>query len=140
MSQPVLKASISKILSANDIGKTGGHQAGILIPKREEILNFFPKLDPAIKNPRISLVFKSEQNGIWEFSYIYYNNKYFGGTRNEYRLTRMTGYLYENRLKEGDEIILEHLSNDSMKIRYSRKNIQISNKLRLSTHWKIIKF
>ena len=34
--------SISKILSANDIGATGGHQAGILIPKDPRILGFFP--------------------------------------------------------------------------------------------------
>ena len=39
------KRSISKILSANDTGETGGHQAGILVPKQEEILSFFPPLE-----------------------------------------------------------------------------------------------
>ena len=40
---------ISKVLSANDTGETGGHQAGILIPKSEIILSFFPKLSSAKK-------------------------------------------------------------------------------------------
>ena len=33
--------AISKILSSNDIGLTGTHQAGIHVPKEENILSFF---------------------------------------------------------------------------------------------------
>ena len=33
---------VEKILSANDCGLTGGHQAGALIPKEDRILGFFP--------------------------------------------------------------------------------------------------
>jgi len=41
-----------KILSANDTGLTGGHQAGILVPKGDrELLAFFPALDPGLENP-----------------------------------------------------------------------------------------
>lgn len=85
--------SISKILSLNDTGETGGHQAGILIPKGGDILQFFPELDADEKNPRISLYFIDEANQRWKFNFIYYNNKFFGGTRNEYRLTGMTEYI-----------------------------------------------
>ena len=34
--------AISKNLSANDTGETGGNRAGMLIPKTGEILTFFP--------------------------------------------------------------------------------------------------
>ena len=44
--------TVSKTLSANDVGATGGHQGGILIPKSEaELLLFLPALDPKVKNP-----------------------------------------------------------------------------------------
>ncbi len=41
---------ITKVLSANDTGETGGHQAGMLVPKEGRILAFFPSLDPSEKN------------------------------------------------------------------------------------------
>ena len=82
---------VTKLLSANDTGETGGHQAGICVPKRQEILSFFPTLDSRTKNPRMTIVFHCMNSGEkWTFNYIYYNNKFFGGTRNEYRLTGMT--------------------------------------------------
>ena len=71
---------ISKVLSANDTGETGGHQAGILIPKSEIILSFFPKLSSAKKNPRVSIKFYDNYDKEWQFNFIYYNNKFFGGT------------------------------------------------------------
>ena len=37
--------AISKELSANDTGATGGHQSGMVIPKDPQILSFFPPLD-----------------------------------------------------------------------------------------------
>jgi hypothetical protein len=102
---------ITKVLSANDVGDTGGHQAGMHIPKQPEILAFFPRLNRTEKNPRILLVFR-ENDGItrWEFAFIYYNNRFFGGTRNEYRLTGMTRYLNAKNAKVGDEV---HLTRDT---------------------------
>ena len=73
---------IEKTLSRNDTGETGSHQAGIAIPKKKGILSFFPDLDNKIKNPRILLNFTDSSGKLWEFSFIYYNNKYFDGTRN----------------------------------------------------------
>ena len=87
------KHIISKKLSANDVGMNGNHQAGILIPKNREILSFFPYLGENEKNPRVNLKFTDPYGKDWIFSFIYYNNKFFGGTRNEFRLTRMTTFL-----------------------------------------------
>src|SRR5581483_7457604 len=79
--------AITKELSANDTGETGGHQAGILVPKDPRILSFFPPLGIDEKNPRHHLVFYDE-------------------TRNEFRLTRMTPYIKGNGLQAGDHIAL----------------------------------
>jgi hypothetical protein len=98
--------TISKTLSANDTGDTGGHQAGILVPKEERILSFFPRLAAITHNPRAHLIFQDGAGQKWEFAFIYYNNRLFGGTRNEYRLTRMTRYIREHGLIPGDEVLL----------------------------------
>lgn len=130
--------SISKILSSNDIGQTGAHQAGMHIPKKEDILSFFPTLNPKQKNPRFMLVFTDDNNVKWEFSFIYYNNQFFGGTRNEYRLTRMTKYLKSNNLKVGNELILLQEENGEYRVSCIKKQILNDGKLKLSTEWKII--
>lgn len=134
-----MKKSISKTLSGNDVGTTGGHQAGILVPKQEEILSFFPVLPEKEKNPRFLLVFIDDANQRWEFSFIYYNNAFFGGTRNEYRLTRMTRFIRENNLKVGDEIILVNDGQNPLRITYKRHTpTQGGAKLKLSSEWKIV--
>lgn len=98
-------SQIRKTLSANDVGATGAHQAGILIPKNPKILAFFPSLDASTKNPRISLYFYEEDELTkWRFEFIYYNGQFFGGTRNEYRLTWMTEYLNSKNAKAGDQV------------------------------------
>ena len=114
--------TISKILSANDTGETGGHQAGLLIPRKKEILSFFPPLNPATRNPRVHLLFKDQAGSQWEFAFIYYNNLLFGGTRNEYRLTRMTKYLRESGLTAGDEVVMHRDVDTSYSISYKRAN------------------
>lgn len=101
------KKSFSKTLSANDVGKTGTHQAGILVPKTEqELLAFLPPLDPGVKNPDAWIRCIDEQGKERKFRFVYYNNKLHdtNGTRNEYRLTYMTGYLKEMRAAEGDSL------------------------------------
>jgi len=113
---------IAKILSANDTGDTGGHQAGILIPKNPRILSFFPTLDARERNPRCHLMFEDESGDRWEFAFIYYNSRLFGLTRNEYRLTRMTAFIRRNALAPGDEIVLDHTSGDRWRISFHRAN------------------
>jgi hypothetical protein len=141
--------SISKLLSMNDSGETGGHQAGMLIPKRKEILNFFPKLDSSQKNPRAAMYFTDNSGKTWKMNFIYYNNRFFGGTRNEYRLTGMTAYFRESNLKAGDEVILTR-ENDQLSIDYKRENVPVTQEvmangqkktiLVLGDGWKVIDY
>lgn len=134
--------TIRKVLSQNDTGENGTHQAGMLIPKDEKILGFFPSLQKDMKNPRCSLVF-TDTDGItkWRFEFIYYNNKFFGGTRNEYRLTGMTAYIRSMKLEAGDAIELTKDENGRLYIVGSRKRKQeeTDGVLNLSTAWKVIK-
>lgn len=133
--------SISKILSSNDTGETGGHQAGMLIPKGGEILEFFPALNKEVKNPRTTLYFIDEAGTRWKFNFIYYNNRFFGGTRNEYRLTGMTEYLRQNNLKTGDSIILSRSTDDLLSIRAERQNkSSASPKFVITGTWKVVNY
>jgi hypothetical protein len=97
-----------KTLSANDIGSTGGHQGGILIPKDRAILRYFPALDQDDENPRAIVSFIDTSDGDrWTFNYIYYNGRSLGhSTRDEYRLTGMTEYLRDHQVAVGDGLEL----------------------------------
>lgn len=95
----------NKSLSANDVGATGAHQAGILIPKSErELLEFLPYLDPALKNPDSWIDCVDNEGNLFRFRFVYYNNKLHDedGTRSEYRLTYMTKYFRNVGAKPGD--------------------------------------
>jgi len=129
--------TIEKILSANDTGETGGHQAGILIPKDPLILCFFPHLDSSLKNPRAVLDVRDDTGREWTFNFIYYNNRFFGGTRNEYRLTGMTAFFREFNLKAGDTVIFRRISSRHLNLSY-RRDICRSNVIKLAATWKII--
>lgn len=134
---------ITKTLSANDVGETGGHQAGILVPKDGEILSFFPALNPGEKNPRVTLVFR-EGDGItrWDFNFIYYNNRLFGGTRNEYRLTCMTKYLRARNAGVGDLVVLSKDSGGRLTVELKRTKLPAithDDVLVLSGGWKVIR-
>lgn len=99
--------TFSKTLSANDVGTTGGHQGGILIPKSEaELLAFLPALDPCVKNPDAWIECEDETGTTRKFRFVYYNNRLHdeGGTRNEYRITYMTKYFREINAQEGESL------------------------------------
>lgn len=113
---------ISKLLSNNDTGANGTHQAGILVPKDIEILSFFPLLDEKTKNPRARLAFIDELGQTWFFSFIYYNNKFFGGTRNEYRLTGMTRFMREIDAHPGDTLLFSRDELDQYSIALRRES------------------
>ena len=134
--------AITKILSRNDTGETGGHMAGILIPKNHDILAFFPLLDFKKKNPRHHITFRDEFGESWLFAFIYYNNSFFGGTRNEYRLTRMTVFIRGNNLHAGDIITLHRDENAYYSItcrRLGKPRRHRGGKLLLGSTWKIVK-
>ncbi|KGF66321.1 EcoRII N-terminal effector-binding domain-containing protein [Pseudomonas lutea] len=136
-------SSIIKKLSANDIGYTGGHQAGILIPKQEEILAFFPSLNRTEKNPRIQLTVREKNSETrWDFNLIYYNNKLFGGTRNEYRLTGMTRFCRAADLQPDDELEFYKDENACIYVNIRRSKVtpceDTDGVLILSGGWKVI--
>ncbi|WP_296426561.1 EcoRII N-terminal effector-binding domain-containing protein [Yoonia sp.] len=109
----------SKVLSANDVGTTGGHQGGILIPKGEtQLLAILPVLDPEIKNPDAWLDCVDDAGQALRFRFVYYNNKLHdeNGTRNEFRVTHMTKWFRDTGAREGDEFRISLMSD---KMRYS---------------------
>ena len=137
-----LVKAIEKKLSANDVGNTGSHQGGILIPKKKELLDFFPKLDEKAPNPRIIIKFLDEFGIVWKFNYIFYNNKLRGGTRSEYRLTGMTLFIRQNGLKEKDTIRFE-LEDSIYRIKAIKDSSEILEEdgcvvLDLGNNWKVI--
>jgi hypothetical protein len=129
--------TIEKILSANDTGETGGHQAGILVPKDPRILGFFPRLNPTLRNPRTVLDMHDDTGREWTFHFIYYNNRFFGGTRNEYRLTGMTAFFREFNLRVGDAVLFRRISPNHLNVSYRRTRVK-SKVLKLTGAWKVI--
>lgn len=138
---------ISKKLSANDIGTTGSHQAGIHIPKIADLLSFFPALDPKEHNPRAKItVYEMDSDHKWTFNFIYYNNRLRGGTRNEYRLSAMTKYLRYMVANIGDDIIFYKDNTNKIFVELKRQNESFEYDsdnnailIRLNREWSIIK-
>lgn len=79
-----------KRLSANDTGATGGHQVGLYIPSAI-VEKLFPSINHTRElNPSVFLtahVFSHDCPDS-QARAIYYNNRHFGKTRNEKRITR----------------------------------------------------
>jgi len=95
-----------KLLSANDLGINGSHQAGILVPKPLARSGFFPELDEGTLNPRSQLDIATSKGYRSTAQFIFYNNKRFGGTRDEFRLTHLTKPLRELGMQVGDTLRL----------------------------------
>ncbi len=133
--------AIRKQLSRNDTGETGGHQGGICVPREPIVLNFFPSLDPNKYNPRHRLVFRDEAGKRWTFTFIYYNSKLFGGTRNEYRLTCMTPFIRTHNLRAGDTLILSRDAENRFNINFERlRETANEDRLTIGTTWKVVAF
>lgn len=97
--------SVQKTLSDNDVGATNSHQAGFLIPKEFIKNGLFQELSDETLNPRLRLKLADLSDGTVVYcSYIYYNNRNFGGTRLEYRLTGLTRWMKNHGLRSGDVI------------------------------------
>ena len=81
-----------KRLSGNDTQATGGHQAGPYIA-RDDAFQIFPELNqPDTPNPRVDFqATAASHNHTGNANIIWYNNRLFGGTRNETRVTRLGG-------------------------------------------------
>lgn len=94
-----------KTLSANDVGTTGGHMGGILVPRGDgQLLAFLPPLDPGVMNPSAWIDCVTLDGQVLRLRFVYYNNRLHApnGTRNEYRITYLTKFLRDANAKEGD--------------------------------------
>lgn len=130
--------TFAKTLSANDLGETGSHQAGIHVPKtNKDLLLFFPHMDSLMCNPDVWIVAEDETGREWKLRYVYYNNRLHSptGTRNEYRLTHVRGYLHSVRAKVGDLLIFSR-AQSSFRYRISlRKQTLVENGLVVLQGW-----
>lgn len=93
-----------KRLSANDTGATDSHQVGIYVPD-SVAKAAIPSISHTIsQNPDYLLPCKIDSHGgvEGEVRAIYYNNKYFDGTRDEARLTRWAWPGFNSPMKDQD--------------------------------------
>jgi hypothetical protein len=67
-----------------------------------------------LKNPREVIRALDESNHIWRLNYIFYNNKFFGGTRNEHRLTGISGFLRKASARAGDFVEISRNEDSSL--------------------------
>jgi hypothetical protein len=139
-----MQKCIEKVLSRNDTGETGTNQAGLLIPKVQTVLSFFPLLERAAYNPRVVIDMVDDAGQEWTFNLIYYNNALCGGTRNEYRLTGMTAFMRMHSLREGDTLVFCREDERVVRVSYRRKNVLLLNPstgrriLKLSGSWRMV--
>ena len=100
--------NLIKVLTPNDLGLTGGHQAGIHVPREMETIGFFPPLDETVINPRALINFVTDAvPSSLPLTFVHYNGKLFGtSTRHEYRLTGLTRYFRQIAASVGDELEL----------------------------------
>jgi hypothetical protein len=136
-----------KTLSANDVGTTGGHMGGILVPKGDgELLAFLPPLDPNVLNPSAWIECDTPDGTVLQLRFIYYNNRFHTprGTRNEYRITWLTKFLRNAEAREGDAF---EISRTEGQDRYRIRVIPVSRaapvedddgpvRIRLTTGWR----
>jgi hypothetical protein len=96
-----MTTAIGKVLSANDTGETGGHQAGMYVPKSPEILDFFPRLNTSEHTPSHSIRFTWDaDNTEYVFNFKYYRSK------DEYHLTGMTEFFRITGMTAGETLVL----------------------------------
>lgn len=109
------ESRLRKTLTANDVGATGSHQAGIHVPK--SLLRFFPDLVRSTLNPDAWLVISiGNESHRWRF--IHYNNAVVAsGTRDEYRLTHVTKSLRGSGAAAGDTLELARIENRTYSLR-----------------------
>lgn len=137
---------LEKTLSANDVGTTGTHQAGVLVPKQQKALDVFPVLDHRTLNPRELLHGFDEEGRPWALNFIYYNNGTFGGTRNEYRLTGIGPYLRSRNAGIGDVLQIEQRDDGAYRLSLVRhqhicegdQSADQVVRLRLTGSWRLV--
>jgi len=103
--------SLTKYITANDTGATGGHQAGFHIHKSSWPL-FFEQEGTKGENKDKFITIKWQDDIETNSRFIYYGK----GTRNEYRLTRFgRGFPFLQDENIGDLLILSKISEEYYK-------------------------
>lgn len=130
-----------KHLSRNDIGLSGSHQSGFLIPKsNKELISFLPDLAPDEINPSRYVDFFDREGTRWRLRYIYYNTKKHSlGTRDEYRITRTSSFMRKHQPREGDVLVLSKSRDGSYLIELvkRRENDSLASVVKLRG-WKVV--
>jgi len=129
-----------KVLSSNDVGSTGGHQSGVVIPKSVAHGDFFPTLRREDHNPRETLFATiNDSTTTVTLNYIYYNGKLHGtSTRNEFRLTGIASFLRDFGAQEGDKLILTKVADGRYSLKIEARGLEnLDGRLvvRLSKDW-----
>lgn len=140
--------TFSKTLSANDVGTTGGHMGGILVPRGDgQLLAFLPPLDSRVMNPSAWIDCDTADGQVLRLRFVYYNNRLHApnGTRNEYRITYLTKFLRDANAKEGDAF---EISKEDDQDRYRIRVISLADdsapsigedgpiRIKLTTGWR----
>lgn len=100
--------SLTKYITANDTGATGGHQSGFHIHKNAWPL-FFEKEGTKGENRDKFITIKWQNDFETDSRFIYYGV----GTRNEYRLTRFgRGFPFLQDDNIGDLLIISKISDN----------------------------
>lgn len=99
---------LRKRLTANDLGVTGSHQAGLHIPK--SVAGFFPELNSEALNPDSWFAVEDGAGAAHRWRFIHYNNGVVAnGTRDEFRVTYVREFLIGQLAKPGDVLELSAL-------------------------------
>lgn len=126
---PIL-SSFAKFLSENDLGLTGGHQDGPLIPKG--YVDHFPRLEATERNPRCRLRLNLPNGNTKNVHFIYYNNRRFGGTRDEYRITPFAPADYRGLgARPGDCVLFQRIADSEYDIEIVPKGSEQAEQLGL---------
>ena len=113
-SRPDLR--LRKLLSANDVGATGSHQAGVFVPP--DMIRFFPALREGSLNPDAWIDVEDDAGNAWIWRFLHYNNGIVStGTRNEYRLTHTTQALRQLGARAGDELEMKRIEDRLYRVR-----------------------
>ena len=109
MTTPYYRSSFRKTLTPTDVGSSGSHQFGVVVPRAD--VAWFPKLNETAFNPCVPLNVLDETGQSWSWRFIYYNGKVVGGsTRNEYRVTGLGEFFRKWQTKPGDVLELRELA------------------------------
>lgn len=110
----MIRIRVSIVLTPNDAGATGSNQAGVAVKKSGPLIDFFPPLDSGGENPDVMLdAYNAHSGEPLGARYVYYNNRRRGGTRDEYRLVRISSFLATYDAVAGDVLLIAQMANGS---------------------------